>query len=113
MPESHANQSTKTVTKTKKKTRRLPHYHVVLWDDNAHSYEYVMAMLRSLFGFSWEDGYRVAKEVDFSGHSIVVTTSLEHAELKRDQIHSWGPDDLIEGSAGSMWCTIERAASQD
>jgi hypothetical protein len=30
--------------------------------------------------------------VDTTGRVIVLTTSLEHAELKRDQIHAFGPD---------------------
>ena len=33
----------------------------------------------------------------------------ELAELKRDQIHAFGRDDLIEGCLGSMWATIEPA----
>ena len=36
----------------------------------------------------------------------IVRLSKEHAELKRDQIHAYGKDNL-EGSKGSMWSTIE------
>ena len=52
-------------------------------------------------------GYELAKEVDTRGRAIVLTTTREHAELKRDQIHSFGKDDLIAGCSGSMSCTIE------
>ncbi len=31
-------------------TRMLPRYNVVLLDDNDHSYEYVIRMLKQLFG---------------------------------------------------------------
>jgi ATP-dependent Clp protease adaptor protein ClpS len=36
-----------------------------------------------------------------------LTTTKEHAELKRDQIHAYGRDGLIERCKGSMWATIE------
>ena len=37
----------------------------------------------------------MAKEVDTQGRVIVLTTTMEHAELKRDQIHAYGKDDLV------------------
>jgi ATP-dependent Clp protease adaptor protein ClpS len=41
---------------------------------------------------------------------IVLTTTKEHAELKRDQIHAFGPDPLSSRScAGSMSSVIEPA----
>ena len=38
---------------------------------------------------------------------IVLTTTKEHAELKRDQIIAYGKDDLIKNCKGSMHATIE------
>ena len=81
--------------------------HVILWNDNDHSYAYVVAMLQKLFGHPPEKGYQLAKEVDTRGKAIVMTTTREHAELKRDQIHAFGKDDLIDGCKGSMSSTIE------
>jgi len=49
----------------------------------------------------------LAKEVDTNGRCVVLTTTREHAELKRDQILAYGKDDLIEGCKGSMYATIE------
>jgi ATP-dependent Clp protease adaptor protein ClpS len=63
--------------------------------------------LQKLFGHPVEKGYELAKEVDTRGRAIVLTTTREHAELKRDQIHAFGKDDLIDGCAGSMSATIE------
>jgi ATP-dependent Clp protease adaptor protein ClpS len=51
----------------------------------------------------------MAKEVDESGRVIVLTTHKELAELKRDQIHAWGPDKQIATCKGSMSATIEPA----
>ncbi len=91
----------------KSKPKRQPRYRVILWDDNDHSYDYVIAMMRVVFGYPVEKGYQIAKEVDASGQAICLTTTLEHAELKRDQIHSYGKDVLIARCAGSMTSSIE------
>ncbi len=90
-----------------KKPRRQPRYHVILWNDEHHSYEFVILMLADLFAHSPETGYKLAREVDKTGRTIVLTTTMEHAELKRDQIHAYGKDDLVAGCAGSMTSTIE------
>ena len=90
-----------------RRAKRQPRYHVILWDDDDHSYEYVILMMRQLFGLSFEKGYTVAKSVDRDGRAICLTTTKEHAELKRDQIHAFGKDRLIERCKGSMSATIE------
>ena len=53
----------------------------------------------------------MAEEVDSRGRAIVLTTTREHAELKRDQIHAFGKDALIDDCAGSMSATIEPCPS--
>lgn len=92
-----------------RKPKRQPPYHVVLLDDDAHTYEYVIRMLKALFGFQEEQGYQLAKEVDSTGRVIVLTTTLEHAELKRDQIHAYGRDPIMAESKGSMSAVLEAA----
>jgi ATP-dependent Clp protease adaptor protein ClpS len=99
----------KTKEKRQEKVKRQPPYNVVLLNDDDHSYEYVIIMLQQLFGHPPERGYQMAKEVDTSGRVIVLTTTMEHAELKRDQIHAFGPDPLIARCKGSMSATIEPA----
>jgi ATP-dependent Clp protease adaptor protein ClpS len=99
----------KTKEKRQEKTKKQPPYNVVLLNDDDHSYEYVIIMLQQLFGHPPEKGYQMAKEVDTTGRVIVLTTTMEHAELKRDQIHAFGPDPLISRCKGSMSATIEPA----
>lgn len=89
------------------KQKILPPYNVVLLDDDHHTYEYVIVMLRKLFGHTMETAFQMACEVDTSGRVIVATTTKEHAELKRDQIHAYGPDHLVEACKGSMSALIE------
>jgi ATP-dependent Clp protease adaptor protein ClpS len=95
---------------SKTKPRRRPPYHVILWDDDDHTYPYVIEMLRKLFGYSLQKAFMMAREVDTSGRVIVDTTTRERAELKRDQIHAYGDDWRLERCAGCMSCTIEPAA---
>ncbi len=87
--------------------KRQPRYNLILWNDDDHTYAYVIAMLMELFGYPPEKGFQMAKEVDTTGRVIVLTTTKEHAELKRDQVHAYGTDALVDGCQGSMWATIE------
>ncbi len=97
-------------SKPEEKTRRQPPYHVILLDDDYHTFEYVITMLQQLFGYPREKGYEMALEVHTEGRVIVLTTTLEHAELKRDQIHAFGPDPLSSKECvGSMSAVIEPA----
>lgn len=91
----------------RRRPRRQPRYHVLLWDDDDHTYEYVIRMLKELFGHPAEKGFQLAQQVDRAGKAICLTTTREHAELKRDQIHAFGRDPLIAHCRGSMSSTIE------
>jgi ATP-dependent Clp protease adaptor protein ClpS len=93
--------------KPDQKPREVPKYNVVLWDSDAHSYDYVERMLRELFGHTQEQAHLMAETVDTQGKVIVYTTTKEHAELKRDQILAYGKDDHIKNCTGSMHATIE------
>lgn len=96
-----------TDVEQEQKTRRQPPYNVVLLNDEDHTFEYVIEMLKVLFGHPVEKGYQLAKMVDTAGRAIVCTTSLERAELKRDQIHAYGPDPRIPRCKGSMSAELE------
>src|SRR5258706_10142445 len=88
------------------KPRKMPPYHVVLLDDHDHTHEYVMEMMRALFGYPAERGFRIAQEVDARKRVVVCTTHKELAELKRDQIHAFGCDVRVPTCAGSMSAMI-------
>ena len=103
---------TQKKTRKKKKPKRQPRYHVILWDDDDHSYDYVVMLMRQVFGHQFEMGFLIAKEVDSTGRAICLTTTREHAELKRDQIHSYGRDHLISRCEGSMSASIEPETSE-
>ena len=95
------------------KRKKQPRYHVVLWDDNDHSYGYVIMMLRSIFGHPQAIGLKMARTVDSNGRVICLTTTKEHAELKRDQIKAYGRDFTIPRCKGAMSATIEPEVTDD
>src|SRR5579862_6141404 len=87
-----------------------PLYHVVLLDDNDHTYDYVIEMLQKLFLCSESAAYNHAVEVDTTGRTIVITCELPQAEFARDQIQAYGPDWRMPRSLGSMSAILEPAA---
>lgn len=91
----------------KQQPKKQPAYYVILFDDDDHTYEYVIGMVRKLFGHSPEKAFNLAQEVDTRGRVILDTTTLERAELKRDQIHGFGRDWRIARCEGSMSAVIE------
>lgn len=105
-----AELDTLVVTRKKAKRenpRRQPRYHVILWDDSEHTFDYVISMLQQLFGHPLERAVELTKQVDSNGQAICLTTTKEHAELKRDQIHAFGKDPMATKCAGSMSASIE------
>lgn len=92
--------------------QQLPPYNVVLLDDDDHTFDYVIEMLRALFAHPEEMGMLLARQVDRTGRAIVCTTHKEKAEWKRDQITGYGADARIAGCAGSMSALIEPADEQ-
>jgi ATP-dependent Clp protease adaptor protein ClpS len=97
-------------TGTANEDRLTPQFHVVLLDDDDHTYDYVIEMLQKLFLYSKADAFRRAVEVDTLGRTIVITCELPQAEFARDQIHSFGADPRMPRSEGSMRAVIEPAA---
>src|SRR5258707_5982437 len=87
---------------TEERTRTQPPYHVVLINDDDHTYEYVVLMLLELFGHPLEKGFQMAQEVDKSGRGVVDTTSMERAEVKREQIHAYGAEPRIPRLARAL-----------
>jgi ATP-dependent Clp protease adaptor protein ClpS len=88
-----------------------PLYHVILLNDDDHTYDYVIEMLAKIFGFSESRALSHAVEVDTNGTTILLTCELEKAEYKRDLIHSYGPDWRLPRSLGSMAAIVEPAAN--
>jgi ATP-dependent Clp protease adaptor protein ClpS len=87
-----------------------PPVHLILLDDDEHTYGYVIHMLGAVFGYSKEKSFAIACAVDAQGQAIVMTGSHDEAERKQNQIHSFGADPAMAKCKGSMSAIIEPAA---
>ncbi len=99
-------QRTRRDARTRRRHKPLPPYHVILLDDDDHTYEYVVCMLGDLFAYPRARGWDIARIVDKQGKAIVFTAHKELAELKRDQIHSYGAHHHLLSSVGPMRALI-------
>jgi ATP-dependent Clp protease adaptor protein ClpS len=81
-------------------------YHVVLLDDDEHTYDYVIEMLQKLFFMAVETALRHAIEVDSTGRTVVITCEKSEADFARDQIHAFGADPRMPKSKGSMTAVV-------
>lgn len=85
-------------------------YHVIILNDDEHSFEYVIEMLQAVFKITYAAAFGHTVEADGTGSSIVLTTNLEEAERKRDMVHAYGPDWRMPNSRGSVAALVEPAA---
>jgi ATP-dependent Clp protease adaptor protein ClpS len=74
------------------KPKKQPPYAVVVFNDEEHTFEYVIETLMKVFGYPQEKSYTLTMQVHNAGKAIVWSGTREVAELKRDQIRSAGPD---------------------
>lgn len=101
------NPGTRVLEDTSTENAYEPLYHLVLLDDDSHTYQYVIIMLGELFGYSREKAFAIACMVDNAGRAILMTGAKSDLEPKQAQIHSFGADPFMENCAGSMSAVIE------
>jgi ATP-dependent Clp protease adaptor protein ClpS len=93
------------------RTSRQPPYAVVLHNDDFNSMDFVVVVLRKVFGYTREKCAALMLEAHEKGRAVVWTGSLEVAELKADQIISCGGDpDGAGGRAEPLRVTVEPLA---
>lgn len=84
-------------------------YHVIMLNDEEHSFDYVIEMLQAIFGFAFPTAMAHTMEAHTTGSSILITCGLTEAEQKRDKIHAYGPDWRMPNSRGSVTALVEPA----
>lgn len=99
----------KTALAQRNATRRQPPYHVIILNDEVHTFEYVIELLAKLFGHPRTRGEALAWTIHTQGRAVVLTTHKELAELKREQVLAYGPDPRMAKSNGPLGCYIEPA----
>ena len=75
----------------------LPPYAVILYNDDVHSMDLVVAvLLKSVPTLGMEEATAIMFEAHNSGQAVVVRCPLEHAELYRDRLRGFGLGSMIE-----------------
>ena len=74
------------------KPKRPPLYAVIVFNDEEHSFPYVIETFQKVFGYPLEKCSDLALQIHLAGKGIVWSGAQEIAEFKRDQIRSCGPD---------------------
>ncbi len=91
------------------RTRRQPPYHVIILNDEEHTFDYVIELLTKIFSHPLQMAETLTSRIHHNGRAIVLTTHRELAELKCDQVLSYGPDPRMSISKGPLGCYIEPA----
>lgn len=95
---------------TKEKVQHLPRWHVIILNDEEHSFEYVIDLLVRVFNHEMERAIELTLQIHNEGQAIVDTTSKERAQLKQEQVHAFGRDARMgDRSTGPLRCVIEPA----
>jgi len=98
-------------TESETKTRRQPPYAVILHNDDVNGMDFVIGVLRKVFGYELEKCVELALEAHEKGRAVVWVGAMEVAELKADQIHSCGPDPAGKAKgAQPLGVSVEPAA---
>jgi ATP-dependent Clp protease adaptor protein ClpS len=96
---------------TEQQTRRQPPYAVVLLNDDLNGMDFVIEVLRKVFGYELEKCFELMMEAHEKGRAVVWVGSLEVAELKADQVRSCGPDPRSKDrGAQPLGVSVEPAA---
>lgn len=92
------------------KTRLLPPYNVVLKNDDFHSFEFVLEVLKKTLGHNDSRAFQLTNEAHTKGRAIVWTGPKEVAEFRVEQIQTHHETRRADGrKLGPLDCYIEPA----
>lgn len=94
-------------TETEERTQLQRQSKIVLFDDDEHTYDYVVEMLVHCCSLTRESAFRCAVEVDLCGRTTVFYGTREECLRRRDRIHSFGADPRLPRSRGSMKAEVQ------
>jgi ATP-dependent Clp protease adaptor protein ClpS len=89
-------------------THRLPPFNVILENDDHHTYEFVVEVLRKVLGCTEQRALQLTHLAHTSGRAIIWTGCKEVAELKVEQVQSFH-EIKAEAKLGPLGCYLEPA----
>jgi ATP-dependent Clp protease adaptor protein ClpS len=100
----------RTKPKSETRSRHIPPYNLILANDDDHSMEFVVGVLRKILGIPMERAVAFMLEAHTSGRAIIWTGPKEVAELKAEQMQTCHEvRDRDKSDLGPLGCTIEPA----
>ncbi len=103
------NVTTKPKEQEETRTRRIPPYNVIVENDDFHSFEFVIEVLRKALGYNEQRAFQLTHEAHTSGRAVVWSGPKEVAELKLEQIRSFHEVRHDGNKLGPLGCLIEHA----
>jgi ATP-dependent Clp protease adaptor protein ClpS len=82
----------------------IPHYHVIVENDDVHSFSFVILVLIKVFALEQTRAVELTLQIHEEGRAIVWTGSREVAEFKVEQISTF-----TEANFGALKSYIEEA----
>jgi ATP-dependent Clp protease adaptor protein ClpS len=102
--------TTRPKTREETRTRRLPPYNVILENDDYHSFEFVVDVLRKVLGCPLERALQLTFQAHTTGAAVIWTGPKEVAELKAEQVHTFHEVRAADkAELGPLSCYIEPA----
>jgi len=94
-----------SVTETEARVQK--NFKTVLFNDETHTYDYVVEMLTKSCELSTETAFRCAVEVDLTGKTVVFYGGHEACLLMAHKIVAFGPDHRLPHSLQSMQAEVQ------
>jgi ATP-dependent Clp protease adaptor protein ClpS len=86
-----------TIPEQRVRPKLLPPWKVILWNDDHNDMLHVVrSLVKSVPSLSTRQAFGIMLEAHTSGKALVITCPLEHAELYRDRILTFGLTATIE-----------------
>jgi ATP-dependent Clp protease adaptor protein ClpS len=95
---------------TDDETRLLPPYHVILENDDHHTFEFVISVLQKVFRVTEQQATVFAMEAHTKGRAIVWTGAKEVAELRVEQMLGFSETLQSGRKLGPLGVYLEPAA---
>ncbi len=101
--------TTKPIEREESETRLLPPYNVILMNDDVHSFEFVISVLRKAIGCDEPRAFQLTEQAHSRGRAVIWTGAKEVAEFKVEQIRTFHETRADGAKLGPLDCDIEPA----
>jgi ATP-dependent Clp protease adaptor protein ClpS len=96
-----------TDTVVEEKAKAQTNSKVVIYNDDTHTYDYVVEVLTKCCKLTKDQAFRCAVETDMTGRSMVFFGSKEKCEDVCNKILDYGPDHRMDKSMTSLDAAVE------